>query len=99
MGKRVEANRAVATSGYPEISVFGIGLLGGLLLVVVQRLVQKTLSPAARFVIVRKSAWSEKVYASKVTRFGSAIFKMVFFTAFSIYSYVFVLRDAEWTPP
>lgn len=94
----VESRRSLDHT-YPGLSDFGFVLVGGLFLTVVHRVSQWQLLPFARAAIVRKGKWSEKVYDSKVERFGSAVFKLVFFSLVSAYSWTYGLADADWVPP
>jgi len=84
---------------YPVLSDFSLVPVGGLFLTIVHRVSQWLLLPLARSAIVRKGKWSEKVYDSKVERFGSAAFKLVFFILVSTYSWKYGLADADWVPP
>lgn len=67
-------------------------------MVIVHRMSQRLMLPVARMVIVKKDKWSVKVFESKLVRFGSAIFKFIFFISFSTYSWVYGLADADWMP-
>jgi hypothetical protein len=49
--------------------------------------------------IFKKDIWSEKVYESKLERFGSALFKLIYFAVTTSLLYYAFLVDAEWLPP
>jgi len=83
---------------YPDFSEFGVATLLGFPLMFVQRMSQRLMLPVARMVIVKKDKWSNNVYESKLTRFGSAVFKIIFFTSFSTYAYMYTLAEANWMP-
>merc|ERR1712194_288290 len=80
------------------LSEIGIATDYSIPMVLCQRLVQRLLLPFAVKVTVKKDKWSTAVYESKLSRFGSAVFKFIFFTVFSIYSYTSALVDADWMP-
>mmetsp|Transcript_135919 Transcript_135919/g.253970 ORF Transcript_135919/g.253970 Transcript_135919/m.253970 type:complete len:332 (+) Transcript_135919:65-1060(+) len=83
----------------PHLQDLSLPLASSLIFVCAHRAFQVFCRPLASAVIPKKDKWSELVYHSKLTRFGSAIFKFLFFTFFSGYSYAYALADAEWTPP
>jgi len=86
------------STGYPQFADFipagGIAVF----LTCFHYFVKAFCRPIALSVIARKSKWSEEIYQAKISRFGSAVFKLIFFTVFTIQLYV-VLRNAEWMPP
>jgi len=84
---------------YPQYSEFSVVLVLGPLFVIAHRICQVMMTSVARAVIIRKSSWTAKAYEHKLTRFGSAIFKFVFFSVFSAYFFFTVLLDADWMPP
>jgi len=90
--------RRLTHASYPQLSEFGMSIMFGIPLVIIHRVSQRLLLPVAVMVIVKKDKWSRVVYESKLTRFGSAIFKFCFFLAFSTYSWLYGLADAEWMP-
>jgi len=91
--------RRLTHPSYPSTSEFSLALFLGVPMVVLHRIAQRMLLPVARMVIIKKDKWSQKVYEMKLCRFGSAVFKFAFFTAFSWFSYVYALVDADWMPP
>lgn len=91
-------NVANASAAYPQLSEIRIPLGCGFVLVFVQKAFQVLCRPVATMVIQKKGKWSHVVYESKLERFGSAIFKFLFFSVFSWFSYVHLLRGAEWMP-
>jgi ceramide synthetase len=62
-------------------------------------LVRRVTHPLAKVAVVRKSKWSDTEYEAKLDRFGSAVFKAIFFSGFTGYFYFVVLREAAWLPP
>lgn len=84
---------------FPHLQDVGLPVVSSLLVVFMHRGMQLSCRPLAAKVIPRKSKYSQKVYESKLTRFGSAIFKFFFFCSLSTYLFVYALADAEWMPP
>jgi len=84
---------------YPVLSDLSWIPVGSIFLAIGHRLSQWALLPLARAVIAKKSKWSGHVYESKLSRFGSAVFKFLFFILFSCCSWKYGLAEADWVPP
>mmetsp|Transcript_4972 Transcript_4972/g.10893 ORF Transcript_4972/g.10893 Transcript_4972/m.10893 type:complete len:320 (-) Transcript_4972:287-1246(-) len=84
---------------YPQFADFAMASVYCVGFTVIHYFAREFLRPVARAFLVKKGKWSEEVYEAKLHRFGSAIFKAVWFGSFSLYTYYIVLKDASWFPP
>lgn len=91
--------RRLTYSSYPNFSEIGVAVLCGFPLVLMHRICQQMMLPVAVRVVPRKDKWSIKVYESKLHRFGSSVYKFIFFVSFSTYFYWHALVYAKWMPP